>query len=709
MIMISENQRKEYEKQFQQLKNYMSPSTPLAPTLQFDPFRTTKIVHSTSVMSKLEKWGKEQDDSFKQGLSKLREEIVLANGLVREANFLAVEMGQATHFSVTLQIPPHKLTPNRKLGTFISEPAILVRRKSAGNQIWSLEKLEMKLIDMRDVYEEVRTNNLSFSMLGKSIPDPFFENKEHHNLIGVANIFLDVLFHDVKLDYQTPIISQQGEVSGRLHIEIEKTGGSLGSSEEGNKFLQVGDEDTIDNHISFRLTIKAATGLPPSLSQFVFCQYSFPGEGELTTVPPSFTPHPHQQNGRLETSVNFKFVHQREISLLVSEELLEHCVEGALSVEVYGHSSSTLLNAWEAEEQKAKATSLKDRWSELTRQLNFKIEVQELDETGEYIPVEVVGDDDVAAGGIIQLKQGQQRRICARVEPIHNSGTLPLICESIQSVSVGSPCVRNKLQRPLDSYQEDDLSVLRERWSLLLDKRREYLNSQIQQYINKLDKSELECEREVSLVDQWVHLTDERNAVIAPTPGSGVPGAPHPPSYKPMSGVERHSTVLFLDLNADDFSTGVTDSDCQIPVYGHNSILPKELAGKFFNLPIIAFTEEGTGAVSSWDSSIHESVYINRVTQDNERVYLIVKAVVRLSHPSPMDLVLRKRLCLSIVKRQSIKEKIKKTLGRSRMVQSVGVIYEMVSNVPKASAELEDRKSLAVIAASGQGRQNSLS
>jgi hypothetical protein len=40
--------------------------------------------------------------------------------------------------------------------------------------------------------------------------------------------------------------------------------------------------------------------------------------------------------------------------------------------------------------------------------------------------------------------------------------------------------------------------VLRERWSQLLDRRREYLNAQIQRYINKLDKTELECEREVS-------------------------------------------------------------------------------------------------------------------------------------------------------------------------------------------------------------------
>lgn len=42
--------------------------------------------------------------------------------------------------------------------------------------------------------------------------DPFFESQENHNLIGVANVFLEALFYDVKLDYQVPIVSQQGEV-----------------------------------------------------------------------------------------------------------------------------------------------------------------------------------------------------------------------------------------------------------------------------------------------------------------------------------------------------------------------------------------------------------------------------------------------------------------------------------------------------------------
>lgn len=36
----------------------------------------------------------------------------------------------------------------------MSEPAIQVRRKSKGTQVWTIEKLENKLVDMRDQYRE---------------------------------------------------------------------------------------------------------------------------------------------------------------------------------------------------------------------------------------------------------------------------------------------------------------------------------------------------------------------------------------------------------------------------------------------------------------------------------------------------------------------------------------------------------------------------
>lgn len=69
-----------------------------------------------------------------------------------------------------------------------------------------------------------------------------------------------------------------------------------------------------------------------------------------------------------------------------------------------------------------------------------------------------------------------------------------------------------------------------------------------------------------------------------------------------------------------------------------------------------------------------------------------------------MDLVLRKRIGLNIFKRQSIAERWKKSRwlgGGEYAITQSGVTYEVVSNIPKASEELEDRESLAQLAASG--------
>jgi kinesin family protein 13 len=56
-----------------------------------------------------------RDEMFKRSLGQLKADILRANALVKEANFLAEEMGRQTTFSVTLQIPPANLSPNRKV------------------------------------------------------------------------------------------------------------------------------------------------------------------------------------------------------------------------------------------------------------------------------------------------------------------------------------------------------------------------------------------------------------------------------------------------------------------------------------------------------------------------------------------------------------------------------------------------------------------
>ena len=85
-------------------------------------------------------------------------------------------------------------------------------------------------------------------------------------------------------------------------------------------------------------------------------------------------------------------------------------------------------------------------------------------------------------------------------------------------------------------------------------------------------------------------------------------------------------------------------------------------------------------ATVSWDSSIHDSVYLNRVTPANERVYLIVKVVVRLASPLSMDLVLRKRICVKIYKRQSWKDTLLRRITR--------VSWDLISKKENLSALL---------------------
>jgi kinesin family protein 13 len=150
-----EKQRMEYERQFQQLRNIMSPSTPYPP-YSYDPLRasfgkTTPCTPTTQM--RVEKWAQERDEMFQRSIGQLKAGIYHANSLVQEANCLAEHMGRQTKFSVTLQIPPDNLSPNRRKGAFVSEPAILVKRGTQ-SQVWSMEKLENKIIDMRELYEE---------------------------------------------------------------------------------------------------------------------------------------------------------------------------------------------------------------------------------------------------------------------------------------------------------------------------------------------------------------------------------------------------------------------------------------------------------------------------------------------------------------------------------------------------------------------------
>ncbi|XP_030636930.1 kinesin-like protein KIF13A isoform X2 [Chanos chanos] len=720
-----EEQRIMYERELESLRQQLSPDR----TSHHHRSNSDRLSFPThTAHSKLRLWTEERDELFRQSLSRLREQVVKANTLVREANFLAEEMNKLTDYQVTLQIPAANLSANRKRGAIVSEPAIQARRKGKGTQVWTIEKLENKLVDMRDHYRDWKEGTQEmYNRFHNKHSDPFYEAQENHNLIGVANVFLECLFHDIKLQYAVPIISQQGEVAGRLHVELTRVCGAVperlaGGDDSSENSSESSSYEVMDTHgeivhmakkLTCRVRIKEATGLPLNLSNFVFCQYTFWEQAEPTVAPPMVSPDtPSIQTPEAHFTVRFD--HCRDYVVHVTEEFLEFISDGALAIEVWGHRcAGNGRSLWELDSLQAKTRTLRDRWSEVSRRIELWASIQELNEQGEYSAVELHPSKDVSTGGVFQLRQGHSRRLQVWVNPVQQSGTLPLLVEAILSVSIGCVSARStKLQRPLDSYQkeeeddmdsyqEEDLNCVRERWSEALIKRKEYLDEQIKKIINKSEKSEEDMEREARLVEQWVGLTEERNAVLVPAPGSGIPGAPA--QWTPSPGMEAHIPVLFLDLNADNLT--VNEQLTGPHAAGVNSILPKEHGSQFFYLPIIRHSDDEVSAVCSWDSSIHDSVHLNRVTAPNERIYLIIKATVQLSHPASMELVLRKRIAVNIYNKQSFTQSLKRRMSLKNMLYSCGVTYEIVSNIPKASEEPEERETLALMAARGESEE----
>lgn len=45
------------------------------------------------------------------------------------------------------------------------------------------------------------------------------------------------------------------------------------------------------------------------------------------------------------------------------------------------------------------------RWAELTRKIELSVEIQELSEQGDYLPVEISQKPEILTGGVYQLRQ----------------------------------------------------------------------------------------------------------------------------------------------------------------------------------------------------------------------------------------------------------------------------------------------------------------
>uniref|UniRef100_A0A8C8MCC5 Kinesin family member 13Bb n=1 Tax=Oncorhynchus tshawytscha TaxID=74940 RepID=A0A8C8MCC5_ONCTS len=667
-----ERQRQMYEQELQQLRKRLPPAekhTLLPADLEPASPSAASLASSPCAQTRMRRWSEDREAMMTRSLRRLRQQIVRANLLVQEAGFIAEELNKRTEYLVTLQIPAANLNANRKRDAVLSEPAVQVRRKGKGKQIWALEKMENRLVDMRELYQEWKDydedNPVMRSYFKRA--DPFFDEQENHSLIGVANVFLACLFYDVKLQYAVPIINQKGEVAGRLHVEVWR----------GSEGLEETTADGETRKMECVVRILQATGLPRHLGNFVFCQYHFWGQDEPEFIAPEMEPSPPSATSK-EPLCTVLFDSSKEMEVCVSEEFVEFVAEGAVAIEVFGHKQVNHrrnLALWDLGVIQAKTRTLRERWSEVTRRLELWVQVLELNEAGEFTPVEVLPPKDVGTGGIFQLRQvGSLFSVCS-------TGHIP----GLRWIELRCVCV---------CLQEVDLERLRDQWLTTLTTRQEYLDQHLQKMVQKPDKSEDDVEREAQLLECRLTLTEERNAVLLPSAGSGIPGAPA--ERVPVPGMETHIPVLFLDLSADDFQDNLS-----APLAGGlDAMLNHEDEDEFFDLHIIKHSDGEVGAEAAWDSTVHDCPQLSRGASADLRVYLTVRVVVQLSHPANMQLVLRKRICVNLAGRQGWGQSLMKKMSHRSTIPGCGVTLEIVSNIPGDVQGPEDREMLARLAAS---------
>jgi kinesin family protein 13 len=294
-----------------------------------------------------------------------------------------------------------------------NEVAIRVLHKQRGtDSVWSTDTLDEKVLTMRDMYERIEEGG---SLVDETIgPDPFYD-LEQHALLGVANISLECLLHDIEFVYDAPVVAPTGKICGKLKLSVKRVPTLLDREMDGDDVDTYSSWSTLQSQpsmmedlmdirhgqpLSCQVTVIESSGLPKEYCHYVFCQYQFWGQEEPMIIPP------------LQGSINsdqkivdrVQFSHSQTFTVEITEDFLSHVEEGVLGVEVWGHRRSGFMDLHvppgdpenEGRRQKSfpeklvSTTSLNlvlvtnlappTRWSELTQRLELWVEIMELND-----------------------------------------------------------------------------------------------------------------------------------------------------------------------------------------------------------------------------------------------------------------------------------------------------------------------------------------
>ncbi|XP_072222336.1 kinesin-like protein KIF1B isoform X12 [Leuresthes tenuis] len=201
---------------------------------------------------------------------------------LKEANAISVELKKKVQFQFvlltdTLYSPlPPELQPPEPEKERDSRPfprtvvAVEVQDlKNGATHYWSLEKLKQRLEQMREMYDragEMTSTHQEDSEGSLTGNDPFYDRFHWFKLVGRAFVYLSNLLYPVPLVHRVAVVTEKGEVRGFLRVGVQAIAADEEAPDYGSGVRQSGTakisfDDEYFKKNDFPSTVMTRSGL----------------------------------------------------------------------------------------------------------------------------------------------------------------------------------------------------------------------------------------------------------------------------------------------------------------------------------------------------------------------------------------------------------------------------------------------------------------
>ncbi|XP_035997463.1 kinesin-like protein KIF1A isoform X9 [Fundulus heteroclitus] len=248
---LLEQQRLDYESKLEALQKQVDRCYPEVPEEEEEPEET---VQWTEKERELAVWSFRKWRGYQ--FTSLRDQLWGNAIFLKEANAISVELKKKVQFQFVLltdtlysPLPPDLLPPeasqdreNRQFPRTIV--AVEVQdQKNGATHFWTLEKLRQRLDLMREMYDRAADVPNNTTEEGESVMtrgDPFYDRFPWFRLVGRAFVYLSNLLYPVPLVHRVAIVNEKGWVKGFLRVAVQAISADEEAPDYGSGVRQSG-------------------------------------------------------------------------------------------------------------------------------------------------------------------------------------------------------------------------------------------------------------------------------------------------------------------------------------------------------------------------------------------------------------------------------------------------------------------------------------